>query len=267
MLALADSRGLRSALELAVRRSMLISAFVGMLAVLAMLPLQVVNIAEDWHSVMDGHMLGAVAFETRFGWAWCTRVIAVAAVTLAIVLFPAGKVRLKLWLTASALLPAGLSGHAAMQEGWPGVAHAGCDMLHCLAAAFWIGSLPVFLLLLRLYEDPVRKQHATRALMRFSFLGHCAVATLLISGLVNSVFILQSTTISLASRYQELLLVKVFVAIAMVALALLNRYRWIPLVRTRKRAALRQIRRNTVLEILAGGFALALVSVFGLLSP
>ena len=38
-----------------------------------------------------------------------------------------------------ALLPLALSGHAAMEEGRTGLLHALNDMLHCLAAGFWLG--------------------------------------------------------------------------------------------------------------------------------
>ena len=64
-----------------------------------------------------------------------------------------------------ALLPLALSGHAAMEEGRTGLLHALNDMLHCLAAGFWLGSLPVFLLILRRWTEPACRADATRALM------------------------------------------------------------------------------------------------------
>ena len=127
-----------------------------------------------------------------------------------------------------ALLPLALSGHAAMEEGRTGLLHALNDMLHCLAAGFWLGSLPVFLLILRRWTEPACRADATRALMRFSTAGHVAVAVLLLGGVVNAVLILSPEGLDIASAYQQWLGLKVLLALAMTVLAIMNRYWWVP---------------------------------------
>ena len=118
-----------------------------------------------------------------------------------------------------------------MEEGRTGLLHALNDMLHCLAAGFWLGSLPVFLLILRRWTEPACRADATRALMRFSTAGHVAVAVLLLSGVVNAVLILSPEGLDIASAYQQWLGLKVLLALAMTVLAIMNRYWWVPRIR------------------------------------
>ena len=123
-------------------------------------------------------------------------------------------------LASGLALPLALSGHAAMEEGRTGLLHALNDMLHCLAAGFWLGSLPVFLLILRRWTEPACRADATRALMRFSTAGHVAVAVLLLGGVVNAVLILSPEGLDIASAYQQWLGLKVLLALAMTVLAI-----------------------------------------------
>lgn len=267
MLALSGSRGLSLSTEAALRPWLRATAAAGALAVLCLLPLQAVSIAEDWGAAADLDMLGTVAFQTRYGQAWCLRLLAVLLVLAVILRAAPGRDRLRALVTGAALLPLGLSGHAAMEEGWAGYAHAANDMLHSLAAGFWLGSLPVFLLLLRRWQEPASRPDAQRALMRFSNAGHVAVAALLITGAINAALILQAASPDPASGYQQVLAAKVLLALAMTALAVANRYRWVPRLRTAPDAALRHIRRNTIVELWAGGAVLLMVGLLGLLPP
>lgn len=267
MLALSGSRGLSLAMEAALRRSLRAAAVVGALSVLCLLPLQAVSIAEDWQAAADLDMLATVAFQTRYGQAWCLRLLAILLLLAVILRANPGRNRLRALVAGAALLPLGLSGHAAMEEGWTGYAHAANDMLHSLAAGFWLGSLPVFLLLLRQWREPAHRPDALRALMRFSNAGHVAVAVLLITGVVNAALILRTASPDPASGYQQALAAKALLALAMVALAVVNRYRWVPRLRAEPEIALRHIRRNTIAELWAGAAVLLLVGLLGLLPP
>jgi len=267
MLALSGSRSLSLSVESGLRRAVRCAAIVGAGAVLCLLPLQAASIAEDWSAMVDADMLTTVAFQTQYGQAWCLRVLAVFCVLAVFLRGRSDNARLRAVVAGLALAPLGLTGHAAMQSGWVEVFHAANDMLHGLAAGFWLGSLPVFLAFLQLWHEPARRKDATRALMRFSTAGHVAVAVLLLSGAVNTWMILWPAGVDLTSRYVQLLLIKVAIALAMVALAVINRYRWIPSIRSRRDLALSRIRRNTVLELWAGGVVLLLVGFLGLLSP
>lgn len=267
MLALSGSRSLSLSVESALRRLLRCAAIVGVLAVLCLLPLQAASIAEDWSAMVNADMLSTVAVHTRYGQAWCLRMLAVLWVLAIFLRGRSGNTRLRAVVAGLALAPLGLTGHAAMQSGWIGVAHAANDMLHGLAAGFWLGSLPVFLAFLQLWHEPARRQDATRALMRFSTAGHVAVAVLLSSGVLNTWMILSPAGLDIGSLYVQLLLIKMALALAMVALAVVNRYRWIPSLRGWRDLALCRIRRNTVLELWAGGAVLLLVGFLGLLPP
>lgn len=267
MLALGGSPRLGLEAEAALRRVFRLAGSVGLAATLCLLPLQAASIAGDWHAMLDGDMLDMVILQTRYGQVWIVRALATAALLGVVLGLRPGSPGLIAGVAALALAPLALSGHAAMHEGWLGLAHAVNDFLHVLAAAFWLGSLPVFLLWLAAWRRPGWRRDATRALLRFSAWGHVAVAVLLLSGVANAVLILGPGLPDLATGYARLLLAKVALALAMTALALRNRYHWIPRIRSGPVPALRAIRRNTVWELALGALLLAVVGLLGLMSP
>lgn len=267
MLALSGSHSLSLSVESALRWLIRCAAIGGALAVFCLLPLQTASIADNGFAMVDVDMLSTVAFQTRYGQAWCLRALAVLLVLAVFLRDWSGNARLRAFVAGIALVPLAITGHAAMQDGWMGVAHAANDVLHVLAAGFWLGALPVFVVLLKLWQEPARRKDATRALLRFSTAGHVAVAVLLLSGAVNAWMILSPVGLDLKSVYLQLLLIKVVLALAMVALAVINRYQWIPSIWRRQQLAFNRIRRNTIIELGAGGAVLLLVGFLGLLSP
>lgn len=273
MLALAGRNELARGAQARMRRVLLVSAIVGLVSVLLLLPLQAASIADDPHAMLDPAMLGTVVWQTRYGQAWLLRLLG-AAVLLAVVWTGAGRRSPAtipgLWpalVAGLALAPLSLSGHAAMQEGGAGVVHALSDYIHCLAAGLWLGSLPVFLHCLRAWEQPASRPQASRALLRFSTAGHVAVALLLASGALNAWLIVAPAGLDAGAGYQQLLLLKVLIALAMTVLAIVNRYRWIRRLRSARQQALASIRRNTLAELVLGALVLALVGCLGLMAP
>jgi len=281
MLVLAGRTALARDAQARMRRALVGSAIVGMVSVLLLLPLQTASIADDPHAMLDASMLGTVMWQTRYGQAWLLRVLGVV-VLLAVIWKGArrqydaadpgvsGSSHPGLWpalVAGLALLPLCLSGHAAMQEGGAGVVHALSDFIHCLAAGFWLGSLPVFLYCLRAWEQPASREQAGRALMRFSTAGHIAVALLFASGALNAWMIVAPAGVDATADYQQLLLLKISIALAMALLAILNRYRWIRRLRSAREQALASIRRNTLAELVFGAVVLALVGCLGLMAP
>jgi len=281
MLALTGRTALARDTQARMRRALVGSAIVGLVSVLLLLPLQTASIADDLHAMLDASMLGTVMWQTRYGQAWLLRVLGVV-VLLAVVWRgarrqiedagrqPSGLSIPGLWpalVAGLALLPLCLSGHAAMQEGGAGVVHALSDFIHCLAAGFWLGSLPVFLYCLRAWEQPASRSQAGRALMRFSTAGHIAVALLFASGALNAWMIVTPAGLDTTADYQQLLLLKISIALAMTLLAILNRYRWIRRLRSAREQALASIRRNTLAELALGAVVLALVGCLGLMAP
>ncbi|WP_094853568.1 copper homeostasis membrane protein CopD [Bordetella genomosp. 10] len=273
MLAMVGSPSLAQSARARLRTLMLAAAVLGVVSVLLLLPLQTASIAGDPHAMLDPSMLGTVAWQTRYGQAWLLRVLGVLVLLAVVRSAPQGEgapVSRDAWqalVAALALAPLCLSGHAAMQEGGAGMVHALADFIHCLAAGFWLGALPVFLHCLRAWEQPDARAPAGRALMRFSTAGHVAVALLLASGAVNAWMIVAPAGLDIGAAYQRLLLLKILLALAMTLLAIVNRYRWIRRLRAAREQALARIRRNSVAELALGALALAVVGCLGLMAP
>ncbi len=220
---------------------------------------------DGWVETLSPDTIWALLRETAFGHVWLLRLVVAAALVASLVMR---------WPVALTVLAAGnlaslaLVGHAAMHEGWIGLAQRANQMVHLLAAGFWIGSLPALLSCLPALARPDQRQQATRALTQFSGFGHLAVALVLLTGVANVGLILGAHLPTLGSPYRVMLAVKVGLVAVMVAIALCNRYVFVPrLSRGKGDAALRAIAVATVVEIILGAAVLALVSAFATFDP
>ena len=161
-------------------------------------------------------------------------------------------------LSAGSLVSLVFVGHAAMDDGWFADLHEANDAVHILAAS-GVDRVPDRAR--AVHGHARRSRFARRAcatLIRFSTVGHVAVALVLLTGVVNTYLVLGRWPFHLASLYQVLLLGKVALAFGMVALALMNRYAVVPKLRARGAAAIADLRRLTIAE-LGLGSSLALV--------
>jgi copper resistance protein D len=244
-----------------------VAAVVAMFSLLAWLPLESATIGNGWSSAGDRDAWSAIVLQTGFGHVWDVRMV-LAAITSCVAVFAR---RIGQWViaTCSGVLLAliGLSGHAAMQEGAIGWLHRCSDAVHVLCAGAWLGSLIPFFWLLRAVRDPASRVEAGAALQTFSRRGHVAVAGVLLSGSVNTWLVLGHWPVHWSSPYQVLLAMKILVTAVMVALAISNRYRWVPAMKSDADAATRAIYRRTIAGFVLGVGCLALVSLFGLLEP
>lgn len=116
---------------------------------------------------------------------------------------------------------------AAMHEGLTGALQRIGYALHVLCAAWWFGGLVPLLMLMRMAKEVTWCADAITAMMRFSRYGHIAVAGVIATGIVNSVFIL-GISWPLHSGYVRLLALKIALVAVMVAIALINRYVLVP---------------------------------------
>ena len=128
----------------------------------------------------------------------------------------------------------------------------------------WIIPLPVVLPLLASWRD--EHPHAGPIMVRFSTLGHVAVAGSILTGILNTWLILRGSGLSLHSRYQQWLAAKTVIVLGMTALALSNRYYWVPRL-ARAPQALPALRRQVWYTVAAGALAVLAVALFGTLSP
>ncbi|MBV9028271.1 MAG: CopD family protein, partial [Candidatus Eremiobacteraeota bacterium] len=169
------------------------------------------------------------------------------------------------------------AGHGAATEQVPFDAlHLPADILHLLAAGAWLGALlPLVLLLVRARRDgdPEALGVAQMATLRFSTLGLTSVGTLIVTGIVNTWFLSGSVPALLGTLYGQLLLLKIALFAAMIAVAGVNQRRLLPAlaniggdaaVRLR---AIRKVGRNAALEASLGIGVLAIVGIIGILTP
>jgi copper resistance protein D len=237
-----------------------------LLTTCAALPLQAAMIGDGWPDAINGQVLADILTSTSVGKAWLWQLSVVGALAIA----QCASARLAPMATAAmaglALASLALSGHAAMQDGWQGVAHPLNDVLHVLAAGAWFGALLPLLVVLGQFSRPPFKVEATLALIRFSSAGHWAVALAILSGIANSLFIV-GWPLDWSSTYRMLLSAKVAIVLIMTAIAILNRYWYVPRLGRDRASALAAIRAGTSVEIGLGLAAILLVSIFGLLDP
>jgi len=144
-------------------------------------------------------------------------------------------------LAAIASLP--LTGHATTAR--PAAAAVAALAAHGLAAAFWIGSLAALLAIMSARASG----EAAAVLRRFSAWGTLAVATLAIAGITFVLLQLDSVAALFGSRYGWLILGKIVLLLALVLLAVLNRFRWLPMLERGIRAAAARLRWSIGAEV------------------
>jgi copper resistance protein D len=222
-----------------------------------------------------------VLTQTDFGTDCLVRLCLAGAVALCLGLGAGRRSEPARWagLLAAAPLLAALAwaGHGAATPGEAGRFHLAADILHLLAAGLWLGMLLPFALLLaeaRRQRDAGWAAIAGAATHRFSALGIGSVLVLLASGIVNASFLVGSFAALVGTEYGRVLLAKLAVFLAMLAIAAVNLLRLTPrLARANERAgeggwrAAAWLRRNALAEAALGLAVLAIVGALGILPP
>lgn len=232
-------------------------------------------------AVLPGGVLGIVLTQTHFGEAWLIRLalVVILAGCLVVRRFTRTQVPAVIGALIAAAFVASLAwaGHGAAAEQIPFDAiHLPADILHLLATGAWLGALfPLSLLLAEARRDgsPAAVTVAQTATLRFSALGLTSVGTLLVTGIVNTWFLAGTIPALIGTLYGQLVLVKVALFAAMIAVASRNRRQFIPrLTKIAGESADRllavfQLRRNVLTEAGIGVFVLAVVGIIGILPP
>ena len=219
-----------------------------------------------------------VLTQTAFGEAWVLRLEMAALLAVLLLLPHANPGFASATDLICAMLAAGLAaslafaGHAAATEGFDGTIHLASDGLHLVAAGAWLGALwPLSILLGRAREaHDTAAAIAYQATRRFSILGMISVAAILASGVVNTYEILGMMAFTMmGTDYNRLLLAKIALFIAMLAVAAFNRQRLTPRLADARdhRGAIRQLQWNSLAEVGLGLLILAIVAVVGRIAP
>jgi putative copper resistance protein D len=269
--------------ELSRRRlAVLLAAAVGaLLSGLLWFVCSVANMGGAWTDVADPEILWTVLNETTFGGVWMARMLLAVLIVGVTAVRPfwmglAGRDRVTAFLAAGLLASLAGTGHAQIDEGWTNIVHIASDAAHLLAAGAWLGGLvPLgFILLNYSMRGSGAVVDVDRILLRFSSMGYVAVATLLVSGLVNSGFMVGSLSSLLTTLYGQILLCKLALFAAMLALAAANRFWLVPRIMSESRAGAGEpavwqgrLRHHVLGEQFLGVAILLAVSILGAMRP
>jgi copper resistance protein D len=264
------------------RQAVLLCAATGaLLSGLLWFVCSVANMSGTWAGVADQETLWTVLNETTFGGVWMVRMlltVVIVGVTAARPLrtATAGPDLITAFLAAGLLASLAATGHSQIEEGWMSAVHVATDAAHLLAAGAWIGGLVPLGSVLLGYSmgdgEPI--VDVDRILLRFSSMGYVAVATLIASGLINSWLLVGSVSNLLTTLYGQILLAKLGLFGAMLALAAANRFWLVPrMIETRAGASgdasiwLGRLRYHVLGEQFLGLMVLLAVSVLGTMRP
>jgi putative copper resistance protein D len=259
-------------LDRSLRRITGFSAVVALLSALAIIPFIAAEMAGSDAAARDPAIWHIVLADTEFGRAWCWH-LGFTVVLVAWCAVPIGR-RVAWPAMVAALLTLvslGWTGHAAMDMGG-GVTHKLNQMTHLAAAGIWLGGLvPLGVLLGRAArgKDEGYAALARVALPHFSQMGYVAVALVALTGTVNAVMLVGNFKALATTPYGRLLCVKIALFATMVALALINRLRLVPRLRSAAAAdpTLRELFLSVVIEQGLGLAILAVVAILGTWPP
>ena len=170
--------------------------------------------------LVDANAIWSVLTETTFGHAWLVRFGLALLIAVLLGRFdPAGGWRTRAESTAGALLCAAFIAGLA----WAGHGAAGSlietlgDSAHLVAAGGWLGGLvPFVMVMASSYEGrtAARASLAADVTVRFSIFGIVMVAVLIVSGTLNSWYLIGDVPHLVGTEYGQLLLIKVALFVA-----------------------------------------------------
>ncbi|MET4204894.1 copper homeostasis membrane protein CopD [Bradyrhizobium sp. LA6.12] len=255
------------------RRAMWVGLAVAMISGVIWLLLQAVSMSGmPIEEALTVDVLSTVITETQFGEATIVR--AGFAICLAVCLAH-DRAAVAQWLGTAAALGFAASlawtGHAGSTIGAMGYLHLAADALHLTATSAWIGGLLSLILFLAAAQRNKAISLARDATERFSTLGIVSVVTLVLTGLINAAILVGSLRGLIVTEYGRLLIVKLGLFVLMLAFAGLNRFRLTPRLAfsldEQRSVALRQLMRNSIIEIALGLGIITLVGMLGTLHP
>lgn len=229
---------------------------------------------------VESDTLTMVLAQTSVGTAFLLRMAALVVCLFASLFLPRHPVAVLGTISVAAgvgLSSLAWSGHGAATEGGAGMVHLGADILHLLAAGAWVGALAALLLMASRAspkDDTVYVRTLRRALDGFAGLGTAVVGLIVVTGLVNGLFLVGLDNVMRAASglWGQLMLAKIVLFLGMLAMATANRFRLTPgleraIERQDHAQALSTLRRSLALEATAAVMILGLVAWLGTLEP
>ena len=250
-------------------------AFGSAAALVAQTAVMAGSIAEGLKPASLGFMITGMSL----GPAFLARAV-IAAVALVVLLLAKPTRRVWVLVALTGLLVSASfawTGHGAATEGAGRYVHLTGAILHSWAAAVWLGALAALLILTmrRRAGTPDSDRILHRALHGFAGVGTASVAVLVLSGLVNSWFMVGPGRLTglLTTPYGLLLTGKLVLFGLMLVLAAANRFHLTPDLGSALddpedlKVAVGRLKRSLVMETLLALALLAVVAVMGTLAP
>ena len=231
------------------------------------------NMAGSAAAALDPDTISKVLFATGFGRVWCWHLV-FAMLAIGVCLAPRVPWRMPAILVLSFLLLVSLGwvGHAVEGQGVTRLVHQINQMAHLLAAGLWLGGLVPLAWLLgraRSSSGTAWISVARDVVPRFSQMGYAAVALLAATGALNTLLLVGSIQALVGTPYGRLLGLKILLFLAMVTVALFNRFRLLSRLQrdAQASAAAAALGRSVLCEQGLGFAILVVVSVLGTWPP
>jgi putative copper resistance protein D len=235
-----------------------------------------INMARDFHSIIDPEDLRLFFFETPFGTVSFLR-LALLSIGVVIAFLPwHGRWRFAALAPVGAVLLISQAwfGHSAEGAGLYRAVAITIYAIHALASAAWVGGLPplLFALLEQRRLSPYEARDSTLDVCsRFSSMAMMAVTLLVLSGVANAGFRVSGSFGKLFdSGYGDVLLKKLVVVAAMLVVAYFNRFIATPRLRAASPKGVRQItwlRYSVAFDVVLGALVLGASAILGITMP
>jgi copper transport protein len=218
---------------------------------------------------------GQILFSTRYGVLWLARFVLLLILVTTLLEMKSRRARwLSFGISLLLLLTISLGSHAAAEPKpvWPVLG----DWIHLVAASIWVGGLTHFVAGIWTVRrlSPATRTHLTSELIpRFSILALLSVNVIILSGIYSAYLRIGSLEAFVNSLYGQALIVKILIALPMVALGAINLLVITPRIKRESIQANAPARvadrfRGIVLTEISLGVALVLsVSVFTSIPP
>lgn len=270
-------RSIGAAAFLPMRRLLGAGALAALAAALAGLVAQTAQMGGALSEAGKPDMLWTIISATHYGSAWIVRIVAILLAILTVRLttaWPRMAFGLTLVLSGIAIATLAWGGHGAGDEGLAGLGHLAADIVHLWAAALWIGALVCFSLL-ALTPGATHLKPSAQALANFAGEGTLIAGVLVLTGAVNTAFLVPLRTIPNlpGNLWAQVLAIKLVLFGGMLALAATNRFVLTPRLKralaepAREADVVRQLRKSLLTETTLAFCILGLVAWLGTLHP
>lgn len=253
-----------------------IASVAAALSGLAWLAFILINMTQEFHSILDLEDLRLFFFETPFSAISLLRLALLASCVVIAALSWRGR-----RLCGALVLPAAVLlisqawyGHAAEGAGLHGVFTIAVYSIHALAAAAWVGGLLPLVLAIdepnRFGPAPARAS-SLDMLSRFSLMAIAAVTLIVLSGAVNAGLRGRGSLEKLfGSDYGGILIKKIALVAAMLGFACINRFLLMPRLRAAAldaTAVIMRLRWSIAIELALGVLVLGISALLGIAMP